>query len=150
MVHLLGEFDGRIRRKHFWLGLFTIIIVGSLAIIGLTDRYTTEMINLIVMGLLIYPCSALFAKRLHDRNKSAVFWLFIFFAPYVALVVMQGFSIGFTEITLFDQKMLMPTNYLGYGVSAFASTVGFWALVDLGLLEGTVGANDYGEDPKSI
>lgn len=70
---------------------------------------------------------AVYAKRLHDRNRSA-WWLLL----YVGLPAVLDVKIG------------TP----GHGVfHAVAILIGLWVFIDLWCLRGTRGSNRYGVDP---
>ena len=93
---------------------------------------------------------ALFAgvsvRRLHDRNKAANPWLIIFVAPSLLYNVMFALGIGFSRIEFMGENPLMP-GFLARVVMFASAVVGIWALVELGILQGTRGENDYGPDP---
>jgi len=111
--YLFTSFEGRINRAPFWTGVL-ILFVAQL-VVGWATGFSanpasmagSSMLGMIVALLLIYPALAVYAKRCHDRNKSA-WWLLLLLIPVVGLI---------------------------------------WAIVDLGIMEGTKGANRYGPDP---
>lgn len=43
--------------------------------------------------------------------------------------------------------MIYQPNLLGWALNITVMGVGIWALVELGMLKGTTGANEYGPDP---
>ncbi|WP_456618345.1 MULTISPECIES: DUF805 domain-containing protein [unclassified Bradyrhizobium] len=68
-------------------------------------------------------------KRLHDRNKSG-WWLLLFYlGPAVCHYVGQ----------MSDLDVILDAA--SFGLTA-------WAIVELGVLPGTVGSNKYGPDPR--
>ena len=77
----------------------------------------------------IWISFALAAKRLHDCNKSA--WWLLVFCLLPAILDRVGAVAGGIGIV--------------FSLASFALTV--WALIELGLLRGTSGLNDYGPDP---
>ncbi len=87
------------------------------------------------MGLLILWIPMLWiglavaAKRLHDRGKSA-WWLLPFYA-LPAVLDGIGSAIG----------------GIGLLLSLASMAISIWALIELGFLRGTPGANAYGPDP---
>lgn len=103
-MNLFLQFDGRINRAKWWLGVVILWVVeGILA--GIT-RDNTTLLGL--LGLVfLWPALAVGIKRFHDRDKSG-WWVLI------ALIPIIGF---------------------------------FWILIELGMLEGTKGPNQFGPDP---
>lgn len=105
--HYLFQFDGRINRAKWWLGV--VILWGVQAVLygvfGGSDG------NLGIVGivglLLLWPTLAIYIKRWHDRDKSG-WWTLILFIPIIGFI---------------------------------------WGLIELGMLEGTKGPNQYGPDP---
>ena len=104
-VHLFFQFDGRINRAKWWLGIVVIWIVEGIvfAIVGSDNTNIFGLVGLVFL----WPSLALAIKRFHDRDKSG-WWVLI------ALIPIIGF---------------------------------FWILIELGMLEGTNGPNQYGPDP---
>jgi uncharacterized membrane protein YhaH (DUF805 family) len=88
---------------------------------------------------------AIYAKRLHDRAKSA-WWLVVYLGVPMALH-------GFACHTAGGPPCAGPHHVLAYaspaGKIAFAvaALVGLWVFIDLYCLKGTKGANKYGADP---
>lgn len=108
--HLFLSFQGRISRQPFWIGVLCLIAVGvviQLIIASLFAEGTGATLGSLVSLALIYPSLAVYAKRCHDRSKSA-WWLLLLLIPLVGLI---------------------------------------WLIVDLGILPGTPGPNQYGPDP---
>jgi uncharacterized membrane protein YhaH (DUF805 family) len=131
IVHMLFSFEGRMRRRDFWLCLIGIGVVQWLLqsfILSLFfppviwvggDAYAfwqwswwahvgpaVSLANL----LMLWPRLAVGVKRCHDRDKTGL-WLLLICIPV-----------------------------LGW----------LWLLVDLGFLDGTPGPNRYGPSPKGI
>jgi uncharacterized membrane protein YhaH (DUF805 family) len=88
-----AQFDGRARRKEYWMFvLLNMIICLPLYIIGLIFR--DSVLGLVLLGLyLIYvlasfiPSLAVGVRRLHDTNKSGWFML-LGFIPLIGLVLL--------------------------------------------------------------
>lgn len=151
----LFSFDGRMGRQDFWMTTLTIwavnivmfvvlLTVGWGTIVALAAQANTidkedgvavlrAMAPLIpVFGgwfllqlALIWPQLAVCAKRLHDRDQSAM-WLLLYVGANVVILI--------PIIGLF---LAIP---FGFGLR-------IWWLVNLGCLEGTLGPNRYGESP---
>jgi uncharacterized membrane protein YhaH (DUF805 family) len=126
------NFDGRIPRKTFWLGLLVLMIISWILQMILFAVFGVGMLKmdpnatpeaaaaaaaaamskmLLPLGILLlitlWPSLAIYAKRWHDRNKSG-WWSLILFIPFVGAI---------------------------------------WMLIELGFLRGTEGNNNYGADP---
>lgn len=182
--HYLFGFSGRANRAKQWLllviglvwGPIVIgLVIGLLGLQNIVDVATekapvtvlTQNPNLtilwVVLGItylaLLYVNLAVSTKRLHDRNKSAM-WLLVFFVLPMILGVyrlhamMPAFAqlgtiwsnalhgIKPPENNPFDNQPPLAT-ILG-GVS---SLISLWAFVELYCLPGTTGDNQYGPDP---
>lgn len=150
-MELFTTFDGRINRQKLWLGSIALIVVGIvlgiiLSLISGGNATFMALAGLILYLVLLYPGLALTIKRLHDRDKPAMPWVAIFFAPGLLLQVMQVTGIGFSPFNTPEGVMMMP-DMLGGVVGLVALVVGIWALVELGFLKGTPGSNQFGPDP---
>lgn len=86
---------------------------------------------------------AVYTKRLHDRNKGAI-WLVPFVLIPWALEVLRlsGGS------ALFDLGRYMGPIGMDWGLAdAVAGILSLWAFIELFFFRGTVGANRFGSDP---
>ncbi len=75
-------FNGRARRKEYWMFILFNILFFILAVIidsALTDIYIVFTIYLVAM---IIPTISVIVRRLHDIGKSG-FWFFVRFIPVV-------------------------------------------------------------------
>jgi uncharacterized membrane protein YhaH (DUF805 family) len=77
-------------------------------------------------------------KRLHDRNKSA-WWLLVFYGLPFALPFLAPLLGGDADTDTLSAGAAV-LQYAGLAIS-------LWALVELGFIRGTIGANPYGPDP---
>lgn len=150
--YLLTSFDGRISRKHWWIGLACLIILSFalIFILGILLGWLlpTSLISLLGTLIVMYPAAALYTKRLHDRNKSMSPWLWIFLLPSLIYVLFSTLGIGFSEMEVpGEPTVMMPSGVLGFLISMSVAIAGIWALVELGFLKGSSGENDYGADP---
>ncbi|MFZ1415145.1 MAG: DUF805 domain-containing protein [Defluviicoccus sp.] len=129
------SFQGRLNRKPYWLGTLAIIGVIVVAVLGLVflaggaGGYAAIAILYLV---LLWPTLAIGVKRLHDRGKSA-WWLVVFYVVPTVLNVLAESGDGGDGI-----------GAMIFGLAGLAISI--WALVELGFLRGTVGANRYGPD----
>ncbi|MBL4725665.1 MAG: DUF805 domain-containing protein [Rhizobiaceae bacterium] len=149
--YLFTSFDGRIGRKQFWLGILMIVIASFVLIVvlGFTIGLflPTAMVSLIGTVIIFYPSLALSMKRLHDRNKGAKPWAYIFFGPGILMHLMQITGIGFTTSVFAGEEIVLPSNGLVTIFSIVGAAIGLWALVEFGILKGTDGDNQFGPDP---
>jgi uncharacterized membrane protein YhaH (DUF805 family) len=143
LLHLLFGLQGRIGRGQFWLSVL-ICIVFLVVVIGLTTIATGSLTA--VFGAAMLACiplliSAIFVgiKRLHDRNKSAL-WLLVFYGiPIVALILVPILLVGDADTDTIPASITV-LQYVGLAVL-------LRALVELGFIRGTIGGNPYGPDP---
>ena len=127
--NLYLNFEGRINRQPFWLGLLALIIVQWIVmfivatLLGVSLMPTVDpniapdvaasmaikaMIPIWIVSLLfLYPALAVYTKRWHDRDKSG-WWTLIILVPLIGAI---------------------------------------WVLVECGFLRGTDGPNRFGNDP---
>lgn len=136
--YLLTSFDGRINRAKFWaaIGIFIALgIVGAIIDSMLGTRYDmgngaqAGIVGSIIALATLYFAFAVYAKRWHDRNKSGWWSL----APLIVFIA--GFIL----------TIAVPSVAIVAGIVQLV--VGIWVLVELGILKGTPGANQYGPDP---
>jgi len=128
---LLFSFRGRINRAKFWIANLTYISM-TIAIVGLGIFFRFETIFVIfavaVIIAMIVSSIAVSLKRLHDRDMSG-WWLLVFF---LLPAVLDGIG----------RALGIPVVF-----SLASVAISLWALVVLGFLSGTPGANQYGPDP---
>jgi len=85
-------FDGRARRKEYWMfTLFNIIVAFVLGFIdglaGLEAGAGLGMLGLLYTLAVLIPGIAVGVRRLHDRDKSG-WWLLIAFVPVLGAIVL--------------------------------------------------------------
>lgn len=145
-MDLFFSTEGRIGRGKWWLGIIILLIVA----IGIFLVFPTLALNplytLIFSTIFLFPVSCLYLKRLQDRNKGHMPWLWIFIVPSFLYNLAAFLGIGFTTVELEGQTLAVPDT-LGVILSVIVLIVGIWALVEMGFLRGTRGDNDYGPDP---
>jgi uncharacterized membrane protein YhaH (DUF805 family) len=145
--NLLFSFSGRINRGKFWLAVLVYIIISIVlaiitAIIG--SPTVTNILGFIVNLAVFISGLSVAAKRLHDRNKSALWLLVFYIVPGLLIGIGVGMALfgaigggsGSGSMTTVGSLLALA----GFGVS-------IWAFVELGCLRGTVGPNQYGPDP---
>lgn len=149
--YLYTSFEGRINRKPFWIAgliLFVVALVISFAIVmPITAANATmgALVGLILSLAFLYPGAALGVKRLHDRGTSGLM-MAVFIAPGLVSQLCDLLGITGSYQTIAGHSIHMP-NTLGWILNLVTLGVAIWALVTLGFLKGTSGANSYGPDP---
>lgn len=129
------SFQGRLNRKPYWLGtiaLLSLVIIGVFGVMFLAGGGGGVAAIGVIYLLLLWPTLAIGVKRLHDRDKSA-WWLVVFYVVPTVLNVLGETGDG-------DGVGAIIFGLASLGIS-------IWALVELGFLRGTAGANRYGPDP---
>ncbi|AMG29588.1 DUF805 domain-containing protein [Grimontia hollisae] len=104
----LLSFEGRMRRRDYWLYSIPVLIMVLPTFFYQGGNVMLDALALAISLFAIYASIALNIKRLKDRNKSP-WWIVVTFLPLVGPI---------------------------------------FALVELGILDGTPGPNQYGSDPK--
>ena len=143
-------FEGRIGRQEWWIGIGILIAIGI--VVGLIlgpifgDGFFGRLIQLIISVIMLALFSGLSVRRLHDREKGANPWLWIFIAPSLLYNVMNLLGIGFSRIEFMGESIWVP-GLLASLVLWISAIVGIWAIIELGVLKGTDGPNEYGADP---
>jgi uncharacterized membrane protein YhaH (DUF805 family) len=140
---LLFSFTGRIGRASYWLVMVlmsAVLVAITLAFefftassSGLSTTLVVSVSAAVVIAALaiLVPALAVSAKRLHDRDKSALWILFFWLGP--GLIQILG-------------RRLLDEN-TQFVTAAIAWVIFLWMLVELGILRGTIGPNQYGPDP---
>jgi uncharacterized membrane protein YhaH (DUF805 family) len=146
LTSLYTNFNGRINRAPYWLGviilgvvaLLILLVVGALLGVSMmAPDFRFKLISLVLGALFLYPAVALMVKRLHDRDRPA--WLAgLFLAPNLIKSV--------TDVIGVTGNRLAP-NILDLLLGALTFVIGIWAFVELGCLRGTAGTNQHGPDP---
>jgi uncharacterized membrane protein YhaH (DUF805 family) len=138
--YILSSTQGRIPRSEWWAGLVVLVIIAVVLglIIGWVLGPTTVglIATLILQIILLYPSYALSAKRFQDRNKPGG----------LALI---GIGLGIVQTLARLAGLSNPFNptAVDYILGIALLIVGIWYLIELGILRGTVGPNQYGPDP---
>jgi uncharacterized membrane protein YhaH (DUF805 family) len=139
---LIGYFSfrGRTSRAPFWVtsvAIGLIVFVGS-NLAGMLGRYSAAagLAVQIAFTPLLVAYLAVAVRRLHDRNRTGWWMLLYGFAPgFLSGLAWGGLTAG----------NLKETSALA--ILVIAICVAVWALVELGVLKGTTGANRFGPDP---
>jgi uncharacterized membrane protein YhaH (DUF805 family) len=114
-ISLFTTFRGRINRKKYWVGTLILAVIEIatfffagvlLGVVMMMAGYRIDdpqimetpvgIVSFVLMIVFLFPTWALYAKRLHDRNKS-VRWALLLLVPIVGwlwLFVEVGFLRG--------------------------------------------------------
>ena len=158
MSHSWGDtlfgFDGRAGRSTFWLvfGLATLVLVlfAIIAVVVLetnVGRGAGPALALIVLGApiaiaLYWASLAATIKRLHDRGKSG-HWAWLF------LGVASASAAGW--LTLLFNDLSRTSTAVAFALLVLVNLgLSVWWVVECGILKGTPGPNQYGEDPLDL
>jgi uncharacterized membrane protein YhaH (DUF805 family) len=135
-AYLFSNFDGRIGRRTFWIGMAALTVAEVFAHV-LAEEIQGDRLSAIVDLAYVYPEFAVTAKRAHDRDLP-VWLLIVFFAASAVLDLLTVLQLTGTEEhpSLVSLLIALPFTVLGLAL-----------LVELGFRRGTVGPNQYGPDP---
>jgi len=84
---LFFSFQGRIPRRIYWAALLSLNVVFCLLVFGFAQVVSEDSPVVPYFLLMIYMAAlwmflAVYAKRLHDRNKSG-WWILLVFLPII-------------------------------------------------------------------
>jgi uncharacterized membrane protein YhaH (DUF805 family) len=143
LSYLYTSLDGRINRAKYWAAVIILAVVVIalqwIAIAGLGSNFAGRLVYSIVGWFSLYPFYAVAAKRFQDRDKPALYALV---GPAILLL--------YFVLVLFGVVGPGEPNQFGALDWIFGTAhlvVGIWYLIELGILKGTTGANQYGPDP---
>jgi uncharacterized membrane protein YhaH (DUF805 family) len=165
----LFSFHGRINRAKLWLFVLILILVGIVygilfgTLVGMSALTAAShnggglaaaggsLLLTLILGCVLYIAMfvaslAVTTKRLHDRNKGAI-WLLVFIVVPVAINI-------YVISTMFAAHGFDPQQMAAAGANPMllvlrlvAGVLSLWGFVELYCLRGTVGDNRYGPDP---
>jgi uncharacterized membrane protein YhaH (DUF805 family) len=90
-------FNGRARRKEYWMFfLFNIIIGFFLGLIegvaGIAPEGDPSVVGALFMLAVLLPTLAVGVRRLHDTDRSG-WWMLLALVPIIGAIVLFGFTI---------------------------------------------------------
>ena len=104
-VQALTEFRGRLRRRDFWLGLLILLLIeialsfGFAGLMRPTGATPSENVALwLAFAILLWGSAALIIKRLHDRDKSALWYPLFGLAPALCYHLGVVYSSNITNV----------------------------------------------------
>ncbi len=119
--YLLTSFDGRINRAKFWAGLVVLIAVGI--VLGIVNRS--------------------FGPNLADPNPNMAGFVV---REVVSLII--WLALMYFALAIYAKRWHDRDKSGWWSLIALVPVIGaIWILVELGILEGTRGANQFGPDP---
>lgn len=134
LQHALFSFNGRLGRRDFWIWMasWLVLMVGAFTF---ADRQWIEIKSAaFAVVVLLWPTAAVMVKRLHDRNRSALWALFFILAWMLAA--------GHWD--------MIPALWQ-WVVGRLIPIILFVALfIDCGVFAGTPGINRFGPEPESV
>jgi len=138
-VQKLFGFEGRIRRRDFWIysilvGLFTQCLV-AVAVFGFGYDRGDQNLALGLELLTLWPTLAITVKRLHDRNKSGWFCLLFYVGPSILGEIFGRMEFDWALSLLIGALILIPA---------------IWGIVELGFRDSVPGTNRFGPSPKKF
>ena len=138
------SFQGRTNRRRYWETAVTIFMLFFLVMLVFGELSRLPVIGILFGILLIGVTVAAYvavlangSRRLHDRGKSA-WWLLLFAGAPALLSALRGLVTLGGGPDADGPAALLALITLGFSI---------WALVELGILKGTVGPNRFGDDP---
>jgi uncharacterized membrane protein YhaH (DUF805 family) len=152
--------NGRISRSQYWLRFvvpyiviyFTLQIVGAIAGSD-SNLYIAIAITIYLFSLVMFwPSIAILVKRIHDRNKSG-WWSLFLYVPTVVLTILLVVWLGTAIVAIAAGGADAALPALGgLGIAAIVMAVitfgiDIWFFVEFGCLRGTIGSNRFGPDP---
>ena len=138
---------GRISRKTFWIGVGGLIVWGIVVfavlwtLLGpsLIQNFLGRLVGLPFTLATIYFAYNLTAKRFNDRARPAIN------AKAVAGLMVVKAVLDLVRIT----GDLRAQNFLDQLFVLAGTGIALWYFIELGLMRGTVGPNEHGEDPEA-
>lgn len=162
------SFQGRINRAKLWLfipimigiyivyfmlfsilfgsSIFAMLKGGSAGLAAGGASIGAGMLLTCILSIAIIIASiALTVKRLHDRDKGAVWLLVFWLVPFILnmVVLVNRFA------AMGDGTIATPNAAISL-LSLVSFALSIWAFVELYCLRGTAGDNRYGPDPLAL
>jgi uncharacterized membrane protein YhaH (DUF805 family) len=146
LTNLFLSSNGRVSRKTFWIGAGLLAIWGILVFVvlwsllgpSLVQNFLGRLVGFPFTLLTIYFAYNLAAKRFNDRTR-----------PIVCAQVVAGLMAVKSVTDLFRiTGDLHAQSWLDQLFVLAGTGIALWYFIDLGLMRGTVGPNEHGEDPE--
>ena len=136
---LFTSTQARINRAKWWVGMIVLAIANFVLtwVLILMLGPAAAIALLVLQLILFYPAYAVGAKRFQDRGRPGTLALIL---PGVSLLSQLVTTLGLSGDP-------MAPGALAYVFMIAVFAVAIWYLIDLGILKGTTGPNQYGPDP---
>ena len=141
LVRLLFGVNGRIGRAALWLAvlIWAVVVIVVLGVVTMIATIEAALrVGLLTCAVALLSAIAVGIKRLHDRNKNPL-WLLMFYGVPMGLLYVTAM------LTEGADPASQPTIVSVLGYVWLAALL--WALVELGMIRGTIGPNPHGPDP---
>ncbi|MEQ1673404.1 MAG: DUF805 domain-containing protein [Hyphomicrobium sp.] len=143
LLRYFYHFEGRIGRQNYWIGTLVVLSVAVLAYFPYAALWKTYGRSFVVLVYVVFaiiffalwPGIALGVKRLHDRNKSGLWLIPLYWVP--------------TVLDKLNAK-LDDGTFLWWITLGGSLILSLWCLVELGFLPGSPGANDFGQAERVV
>ena len=141
LQYIFMSMEGRINRAKWWAGIVILGVVFIffgvfIEVIFGTGFFGGLLATLLTLAL-FFPTYAVCFKRFQDRDKpgnTALYGL----VPFLIAFLFSAWGLTGTST---------ENNALGWLCALAVLGVLLWFLIELGILKGTPGANQYGGDP---
>lgn len=143
---LYTDFDGRINRKPFWIGVLGLAVAGFVGSVILLWFLPAWLTQIVINLTLILPALALMVKRLHDHGNPALPLAAVFILPSFIASLLRLTGLTYSAVSLGEVTYVVP-NFFGWLINLIVLAIGLYALYYLGIKEGQREANAYGPDP---
>jgi len=168
MLSYLFSFEGRINRAKMWrYWLYVIaweaLCLGAIWVIGSIAKYddpigdavffydsprdTAQWLGRIVFCVFLigyaWTFAAVSVKRLHDRNKAAIWALLFWGTPFGSFAALS---------VLMMHNLLTPAIFAITGTlwAVIGGVLMWWGLIEILFVRGTRGENRFGSDPLQL
>jgi uncharacterized membrane protein YhaH (DUF805 family) len=139
--HLFLSFSGRTGKRDFWIGFAALFAAGIVANL-------LPVVGALAGLALLYPWTALMAKRLHDFGRSG--WLVLVPAAPAALSAILALFAALAMGNAATMGAAFATAGFAVLVSTVAMLIGLGFLVWVGLKDGDAGTNTYGARANNV
>jgi len=143
---LYTDFDGRLNRQPFWIGVLVLAVCSLVASFILLLIFPAWLAQLVINLAVIIPALALMVKRLHDHGDSAMPLAAVFILPSLIASLLRLTGLTYTSGTFGDIAYVAP-NFFGWLINLIVLAIALYALYYLGIKQGQREANAYGPDP---
>lgn len=136
LVQFLFGFHGRVRRLHLWLYVLAVMVIQG----GLAWQFG-HIINVPYHHDMMMDSDV----NMWSRHMGGIY--VVTHNPFAGLF---GLVLAWTHLAVFVKRWHDRDKSGWWMLINLIPVIGwFWTLIECGFLEGTIGPNKYGPDPKS-